>query len=75
MKTGDVVTAVDGQSVRTMDDLILQVRRKQVGNVVKLELLRDGKPIELEVKVGDKPQDLTAPRGQESSPTTETPRD
>lgn len=72
VKTGDVVTAVDGQAVRTMDDLILQVRRQQVGDIVKLTLLRDGETVDLEVTVGDKPQDLTAPRGQESSATTET---
>ena len=59
VKIGDVVVAVDGQRVRSMDDLILLVRRNKAGDVVKLKVLRDGKPIELEVTVGDRPDDYS----------------
>jgi len=57
-----------------MDDLILQVRRKKVGDTVTLTVVRGNETVEVDVKVGDKPEDLTAPRGQETTPSQdETP--
>ena len=60
VKVDDVVVAVDGDSVRSMDDLILLIRRHKTGDVVKIKLLRAGKPIELSVTVGDRPADYSA---------------
>ena len=60
VKIGDVVVAVDGAPVRSMDDLILLVRRHKAGDVVKIKLIRDGKPLELSVTVGDRPEDYSA---------------
>ena len=60
VKVGDVVVAVDGSDVRSMDDLILLVRRHKAGDAVKIKLLRDGKPIELTVTVGDRPAGYSA---------------
>jgi len=71
VRIGDVVTAVDGTAIRTMDDLILQVRRKKVGDTVKLSLLRGGAALDVDVTVGDKPADaesLGAPL--DTPPTT-----
>jgi len=61
VKIGDVITAVDNEPIRTMDDLILQVRRKKVGDTVKLTLLRDGQSMTLDVAVGDKPAGTDSP--------------
>ena len=58
LKQGDIVVALDGEPVRTMDDLILRVRRTQVGDRVKLDIWRDGKKTSLEMVVGDKPAAL-----------------
>ena len=55
VKVNDVVVAVDGQDVRSMDDLILLVRRHKAGDTIKLKVIRDGKPVELTVTVGDRP--------------------
>ena len=60
VKAGDVVVAVDGASVRSMNDLILLVRRHKAGEVVKIKVLRDGKPLELNVTVGDRPADFSS---------------
>jgi len=74
VQKGDVVTKVDDETIRTMDDLILQVRRKKVGDTVTLTVVRGNETVEVDVKVGDKPEDLTAPRGQETTPSQdETP--
>lgn len=68
----DVVTAVDGDPVRSMDDLILLVRRKQVGDTVTLSIVRGTDRREVDVTVGDKPSDVGT-SGQ-SRPSTETTR-
>jgi S1-C subfamily serine protease len=55
VKVGDVVVDVDGSVVRSMDDLILLVRRHKAGETVKIKLIRDGKPMDFSIVVGDRP--------------------
>jgi len=68
LKPGDVVTALDTAPIRSMDDLILQVRRHAVGDKVTLTIVRDGKEKKVEMTVGDRPSSL--PSSKESSTTT-----
>ena len=68
VKVGDIVTAIDGSVVRTMDDLILGVRKHTVGSTAKLTIRRGSQTLTLDVTVGDKPEGLSAP--SESSTTT-----
>lgn len=49
--TGDVITAIDGQSMKTFDDLANYIDQKQVGDEVKLTVHRDGKDITLTAKL------------------------
>jgi len=58
LKKGDVVTAINGQPVRTMDDLILSVRRSRVGDKVTLTVWRARASISIVMTVGDKPASL-----------------
>ncbi|MDZ4168419.1 MAG: trypsin-like peptidase domain-containing protein [Coriobacteriia bacterium] len=69
VKPGDVVVTLDGKPVRSMDDLILLVRRKQVGDTVSLELNRGGQKVTTDVVVGDKPEEL--PVGSEDTTPSE----
>jgi S1-C subfamily serine protease len=41
-KLGDVIVAIDGKPVRGMDDLILYLTDKRVGQRVELTIYRDG---------------------------------
>jgi S1-C subfamily serine protease len=59
LKTDDVVLAVNDQPVRTMDDLILQIRRTSVGDTVTLKVWRNRAEITLKMVIGDKPASLT----------------
>ena len=68
VKVGDVVVAVDGADVRSMDDLILLIRRHKAGDVVKLKVVRDGKTQELAVTVGDRPADFSATATETPAP-------
>jgi S1-C subfamily serine protease len=58
LKKGDIVTAMDGTPIRTMDDLILAVRRSQVGDKVTLSVWRARASISIIMTVGDKPASL-----------------
>lgn len=53
---GDVITAIDGQPVAGMDDLIRYLTEQaRPGDKVKLTVLRDGKELTVEVTLGKRP--------------------
>jgi 2-alkenal reductase len=53
---GDVIVAVDGQTVRNIDDLIVYlVKEKRVGQEVALTVLRGGQEQEVRVTLGRRP--------------------
>ena len=45
---GDVITAVDGEPVRTTDDLFRVIDQHKVGDTVQLTILREGKKIDVQ---------------------------
>jgi len=47
LKAGDIITKFDGQSISGPDELIVDVRAKNVGDKVNLTYLRDGKAHEV----------------------------
>ena len=55
---GDVIVKLGGEDILSMDDLILEVRRRSIGDVVTIVLYRDGEKMEIEMTVGIKPKDL-----------------
>ena len=53
---GDVITAYNGQTVKSSDDLItFMARSGLVGQTVTLTILRDGKAMQLQVTLGLRP--------------------
>jgi Do/DeqQ family serine protease len=67
VKVNDIVTAVDGTSIKSMTDLIAQVRKHNPGETVELTILRAGQTIKLKVDVTDRPAGIT------SKPSTSAP--
>jgi S1-C subfamily serine protease len=53
IKVGDVVVRVDGQKVTSVGDLSELVQDKKKGEKVKLEIIRDKKPMTIEVEVSE----------------------
>ncbi len=49
LRLGDIVVAVDGQPVRSPNDVILALERRNPGEVVNLTLLRDGEEVTVPV--------------------------
>ena len=53
---GDVITAVDGQPIKQMDDLIAYLSEKTtVGQTVTLTILRNGQQMDVKVTLGARP--------------------
>jgi S1-C subfamily serine protease len=48
---GDVIQALDGREIASLDDLFATLERHEAGDVVKVQVLRDGTKLELEVKL------------------------
>lgn len=55
---GDVITAIDGQPIRSMEDLIVYISQRQVGDRVVLTVLRGGKSVEIPVTLAARPTRL-----------------
>ena len=50
----DIITGIDGTKYATAQDLIEQIQTKNVGDVITLNVNRDGKDIEIKVTIGNK---------------------
>ncbi|HZT36655.1 MAG TPA: DegQ family serine endoprotease [Bryobacteraceae bacterium] len=66
LKEGDVVTAVNGEPVIDTAGLRLRIASVAPGSTVKMHIIRNGSPMDLNVTVAERPADLDArgPRGQ-----------
>ncbi len=51
IRLGDLIVAVDGEPIRSPNDLVLALERRNPGDVVRLTLLRDGKKVEVSLKL------------------------
>ena len=53
---GDIITAIDGQSISTFDDLLSYLTiNKSPGDTAVLTVLRDGQPVDITVTLGTRP--------------------
>jgi S1-C subfamily serine protease len=59
LRKGDIITRLDDTQIRTMDDLILAVRRSEIGETVTLTVWRDHAQITLKMTIGDKPSSVS----------------
>lgn len=53
---GDVIVSVDGADLRSMSELVAEVRRRLPGDVVRLGIVREGSRIQLLVTLGERPR-------------------
>ncbi len=56
MRTGDVIVAVDDAELRSMADLVAEVRRRTPGDTVTFDVLRDGQRLSIDVVLGERPR-------------------
>ena len=53
---GDIITAIDGRTVETIDDVYLTLERYEAGDTVTLALIRDGEQIQVPVTLTARPR-------------------
>ena len=55
LKAGDVITAIDGTAVKTMDELNDIKNKKKIGDEVTLDVYRNGETKQVKIKLAEKP--------------------
>jgi len=65
IKTYDVILSVNGVKIKTRDELIAKIQTFKVNDKVTLNLVRDGKKMDVVVTIGDKNSDPSALKQQQ----------
>jgi serine protease Do len=65
LATGDIVLSVNGTRVRSSSELTRQVAKAAPGDLLRLEVIRDGKPRTIDIRSGTRPSEsqLAASQG------------
>jgi S1-C subfamily serine protease len=72
---GDIITAVDGTAVKKVEDLVSYFNTKKAGDNVLLNIIRDGKTMQVLVTLGTWPDNVTTSQQSQATPTpTPTPK-
>jgi S1-C subfamily serine protease len=69
-RPGDLIVAMDGEPVRSADDVVAGVAGMQPGDTAELEIYRGDDKRTVRVKLGERPEELGAaqPQGEEEEP-------
>lgn len=54
--SGDIIKSVDGQPVKNVNELVKAIQRKKVGEKVKLNIIREGRSLMIEVSTSAMPE-------------------
>ena len=54
LKVGDIITTIDGRSIKDGDDLVNEIASRRPGSTVRLGYTRDGKQADTTVTIGDR---------------------
>jgi serine protease Do len=67
IRRGDVIIRFDGKEIHEMNELPRVVAATPVGKEVEVEILREGKPMKLKLKVGELKEEAAAPAEEKAS--------
>ncbi len=59
---GDVIVGVDGEAVSTTDELVRNISARMPGTRVRLNLIRDGKPVAVTARLEDRGEHINTTR-------------
>ncbi len=54
LKSGDIITTIDGRAIKDGDDLVNEIASRRPGSTIRLGYLRDGKQADTTVTIGDR---------------------
>jgi serine protease Do len=66
VQVSDIIVGINGQTLKDGEQLVNLISAEQPGSSVQLKLLRDGKPMEVSVKIGDRAEIVADKGGKES---------
>ncbi|MDR1482139.1 MAG: Do family serine endopeptidase [Synergistaceae bacterium] len=55
LRRGDVITAIDGKAMKSGQDVVFSIRNRLMGDMVSIEVYRDGRRQNLNVELGEIP--------------------
>jgi serine protease Do len=71
LRAYDLITAVDGRAITTNDELIRRISAMAPGSPVRLDLVRDGRPVALTVKLAERPgRPIQSRKGGSAQPSS-----
>jgi len=65
LASGDIIKSVDDKPVKNVNELVKEIQRKKVGQKVKLNIIRDGKAMAIEVTTTAMPEKIETVKEQE----------
>ncbi len=69
LKPGDIITTLDGRQIKDGDDLVSEIAGRRPGSSIRLGFIRDGKPSDATVTIGDRDKVFADMGLQQASPT------
>jgi serine protease Do len=73
LKRGDVILSIDGKPIKNADELVAIVSETEIGKRLRVEYLRDRKPLTTDVEVGDRNKIVAELRERSENKGEETP--
>ena len=71
LRAYDLITAVDGRAIATNDELIRRISAMAPGSPVRLDVVRDGHPVALTVKLAERPgRPIQSRKGGSAQPSS-----
>jgi serine protease Do len=65
IKPGDIIITIDGRSIKDGDDLVSDIASRRPGSSIRLGYMRDGKPGDATITVGDRDKVFAEMTGQQ----------
>ena len=69
IKPGDIITTIDGRQIKDGDDLVNEIASRRPGSSIRLGFIRDGKPADATVTIGDRDKVFSDLGLQQAAPT------
>jgi serine protease Do len=71
LKPGDIITTIDGRPIKDGDDLVNDIAARRPGSNARLGYIRDGKPSDATVTIGDRDKVFAEQASVEEGPVPE----
>ena len=69
LKAGDIITTIDGRPIKDGDDLVNDIAGRRPGSNARLNYLREGKPADTTVTIGDRDKVFAEQAQNDDAPT------